>query len=250
MKKTCLFISMLLVAELTITAAWAGEKTYSDIGLHISTDSPNVYARLLLIDSQGNKTGYDPSIGSEVSQIPQSQAFKERIDDDETGELGVEGYNVGVGDPIAGEYALYVIGNNVSIYLLSIKMSDTDKYSKIQESIFEGVTATGMVSKFKITYDPTPGSKSTVVRVATIQSTRQDITLSYNVGWITNAGIVKSLIAKLDAAESAINRVQKKTTANQLNAFINEVKAQSTFHIKPECAEMLIKDAEYILGHL
>ncbi|MEW6410150.1 MAG: hypothetical protein AB1488_08605 [Nitrospirota bacterium] len=243
-----IFIGLLLLALIVTTSVWSGRNTLSDISIHIDTESPDVYAKLLLIDSQSKKTGYDPSIGSEVSQIPQSQSFTEGIDDDMTGERGVEGYNVIVGDPLAGNYTLQVIGNMTSLYTLSIYTSDTS--GKSQRINLKGITTPNIISEFKIHYDPTPGAKPTVVRVATIQSTKQDVTLSYNVGWITNAGIVKSLLAKLDAAESALNRGQKKTTANQLNAFINEVKAQSTFHIKPECAEMLIEDAEYILKHL
>ncbi|MBI5188984.1 MAG: hypothetical protein HZA07_08005 [Nitrospirae bacterium] len=62
--------------------------------------------------------------------------------------------------------------------------------------------------------------------------------------------ILVLFIITVAAAESAINRGQKKTAINQLNAFINEVKAQSDKHIKEDAAKILIEDAEYLINHL
>ncbi len=232
-----LVVLIVMVFSLTTNRSFASNEDLSRLTIMVDAE-----VETLLIDPQGNQKGFDPSTNSYVSQIPNAGRWVDEIP-------GIPPVRMtGVERPITGTYILKIIGLDQRTYGGGILTRDSS--GTAHELSFIGLTSTGLISTYTITYDPTPGVKPTVVRVATIQSTRQDVTLSYNVGWITNAGIVKSLLAKLDAAESSINRGQKKTAANQLNAFINEVKAQTTFHIKPECAKMLIEDAEYILGHL
>jgi|GEM_PF-1793942 len=67
---------------------------------------------------------------------------------------------------------------------------------------------------------------------------------------IDNQGIVRSLIAKLDVAQKLIDDGKIDQAKNILEAFINEVQAQSGKHITPDAAGLLIESAEYILSHL
>ena len=60
----------------------------------------------------------------------------------------------------------------------------------------------------------------------------------YEAGAIKNKGVFNSLFKKLEGY-----------TANTLNAFINQVKAQSGKKITPEAAEALILDAEWLLDN-
>ena len=69
-------------------------------------------------------------------------------------------------------------------------------------------------------------------------------------GEIDNQGIVNSLIAKLNAAQKLIEDGKIDQAKNILNAFINQVQAQSGKHITPEVADILIESAEHILSHL
>ena len=69
-------------------------------------------------------------------------------------------------------------------------------------------------------------------------------------GEIDNQGIVTSLLAKLDAAQKLIDDGKTDQAKSLLNAFINEVHAQSGKHITPEAAELLIESAEHILSNL
>ena len=69
-------------------------------------------------------------------------------------------------------------------------------------------------------------------------------------GEIDNHGIVTSLLAKLDVAQKLIDDGNIDQAKNILNAFINEVQAQSGKHITPEAAELLIESAEHILSNL
>jgi len=69
-------------------------------------------------------------------------------------------------------------------------------------------------------------------------------------GEIDNQGIVTSLIAKLNVVQKLVEDGKIDQAENILNAFINEVQAQSGKHITPEAADILIESAEYILSHL
>jgi parallel beta-helix repeat protein len=69
-------------------------------------------------------------------------------------------------------------------------------------------------------------------------------------GEIDNKGIVKSLLAKLNVAQKLIENGKINQAKNILNAFINEVQAQSGKHITLKAADILIESAEYILSHL
>lgn len=69
-------------------------------------------------------------------------------------------------------------------------------------------------------------------------------------GHITNANWAKSLHAKLDAAQAALDRGQVDTAVNILNAFINEVEAQSGGFIVEPHGEHLAGHAQMVIDHL
>ncbi|HFJ9404216.1 TPA: carbohydrate-binding protein [Bacillus paranthracis] len=70
--------------------------------------------------------------------------------------------------------------------------------------------------------------------VASIDSLKALVTRFADTKWIDNAGIANSLQAKL--------------ANNNLNSFVNEVKAQSGKHISSEAATYLLRDAQYVLS--
>jgi 2',3'-cyclic-nucleotide 2'-phosphodiesterase (5'-nucleotidase family) len=69
-------------------------------------------------------------------------------------------------------------------------------------------------------------------------------------GKIDNAGIANSLTMKLENAKNSLAKGQMGAAANQLNAFINEVQAQSGKHIAADAAALLIADAQWLLNHM
>lgn len=84
----------------------------------------------------------------------------------------------------------------------------------------------------------------------TIQNTIEAVNLYYADGSIRNAGIYKSLIQKLTAAQSAWDGGKGKVVVNLLNALMNEIAAQSGKHIKPEAASSLTASAQMIIARL
>ncbi len=72
----------------------------------------------------------------------------------------------------------------------------------------------------------------------------------YAEGAITRMSVRDSLLDKLSAAKASMAAGKKKAAVNQLNAFINLVRAQSGKSITPAAATLLITDAKYVINHL
>lgn len=85
---------------------------------------------------------------------------------------------------------------------------------------------------------------------ATVASLRHCVAHASNMGVITNAGIVQSLLAKLDAAQAAVDRSAPETAVNALQAFVNEVRAQSGKGIDAAHAQHMIQHAQAVIAAL
>jgi hypothetical protein len=81
----------------------------------------------------------------------------------------------------------------------------------------------------------------------TIESLHHCVDHAVEMGHITNAERVQSLYAKLDAAQAALDRGQTDVAVNILNAFINQVGAQSGKLILDPHGEHLIMHAEAVI---
>jgi hypothetical protein len=88
------------------------------------------------------------------------------------------------------------------------------------------------------------------VHEPTIQSLRNCVVHAAAVGHIDNQGIANSLLAKLDAAQAALDRSQTKTAVNKLNAFVKAVEAQTGKHIVADHAAHLIMHANQVIDEV
>ena len=84
----------------------------------------------------------------------------------------------------------------------------------------------------------------------TIQSLRACVQHAADQGHIDNHGIVRSLIAKLDAAQTALDRGQTAVAVNTLEAFIRALDAQTGKHIVAEHAAHLRMHAQDVIEAL
>lgn len=88
------------------------------------------------------------------------------------------------------------------------------------------------------------------VHAPTISSLRTCVQLASVASFIDNQGVTNSLLAKLDAAQAALDRSQTGTAINLLNAFIHEVQAQAGKHIEQMHAEHLVMHAQIVIQAL
>ena len=83
---------------------------------------------------------------------------------------------------------------------------------------------------------------------ATIEALHHCVMHATEMGHITNRGVANSLLKKLDVAQAAQDRGQTGVAVNKLNAFVNEVNAQSGRHIDAEHAGHLVMHAENVIA--
>jgi hypothetical protein len=69
-------------------------------------------------------------------------------------------------------------------------------------------------------------------------------------GHITSQGVANSLLARLDAAQMAVDGGRAAAAVNILNSFINEVQAQAGIHIDSEHALHMIEHAQRVIAVL
>jgi hypothetical protein len=107
-----------------------------------------------------------------------------------------------------------------------------------------GVASVGSTASFQIQYSSTPGGGSSVTRVATFPSTLADISNSFTLGLIDNQGIANSLSQKIHAAQAATGPARN----DILNAFKNDVNAQTGKHVADIASQVLLQDAASLIS--
>jgi len=84
----------------------------------------------------------------------------------------------------------------------------------------------------------------------TIASLRECVVHAREMGHIDNAGIARSLLSKLDAAQANLDRGKIDNAIDNLEDFVEQVQAQSGQHIDPMHAEHLIHHAHMVIAAL
>lgn len=205
---------------------------------------------LRVSDPAGDQTGFDAATDSTVEAIPSSVYFKDRLDDDVTGEPATEtGHICQVQRPPQGIYEVDVNGLSLGTFELSVRVFSQDGSAQ-PPIVMPGIRGAGSVTTFQLQVTTPPGSTSTIERLATFESTLADIANSGQIGLIDNNGITMSLIAKVQAAADAARRGDLTASANMLNAFSNEVRAQSGKHVDSFCADVFLDDAGSLVRQL
>jgi len=85
---------------------------------------------------------------------------------------------------------------------------------------------------------------------AAIESLKDCVYHAIDEGHIDNGGVAQSLLAKLDSAQAALDRDQTEVAIKKLQAFKQEVAAQSGKHIVAEHAGHLREHAQHVIDAL
>ena len=113
-----------------------------------------------------------------------------------------------------------------------------------------GTTHTLNVNAMDKAYNSANTTSVTFTVETSAQSTCIVVNRLYNEGKIDNRGIANSLSVKCAQAQKSLDKGKNDTAINQLQAFINEVQAQSGQHITADAASLLIADAQWVIAHL
>jgi hypothetical protein len=206
-------------------------------------------ANMLLTDSSGERTGVNSTTPSILKEIPHSSYFNGSIDNDETGESGPTFHTIQIFQPPQGAYTLVVMGLKADQYQVSIRAYSQDGSAQPPLDIL-GIAAASSTSTFRVTFTSAAGTSSEVVRVATFKTTLADVANSLQLGLIDNAGVANGLSSKLRAAASALAQHESDDAREVLNAFKNQVTAQSGKHITGVAPQVLLEDADSLLSEL
>jgi 2',3'-cyclic-nucleotide 2'-phosphodiesterase (5'-nucleotidase family) len=119
---------------------------------------------------------------------------------------------------------------------------------KFLPTIVAGPNNTPVIINQAYRFNNTLGEEVIGVRPK-IQLTIEDVQRLFAQKAIDNAGIRNSLLDKLAYAKTLFDGGQIQAAINQLNAFINSVKAQSGKNITKAAAATLIGDASWMIAH-
>ena len=207
-------------------------------------------AELLVIDGGGRRTGFDQASGTVLEEIPQSVHFVDSLRNDVTlTPPNGKSHSVLVFQPFAGPYTVLVTGLELGTYLLEADSFSTDGTPQVGTSV-NGIASVGSSSTFQIQFGSAPNVSSTIARVASFQSALADIANSLALGLIDNAGIANALSSKIQAASSAASSGQNQAARNILNAFLNQLNAQTGKHITNVAPQVLVEDADSLISQL
>ena len=99
-------------------------------------------------------------------------------------------------------------------------------------------------------YSPAPEPSGVLTPGPTFEGTLDDIRYMLVLDLIDSKGMAKALSSKIIAASNAAARDDKKTAEDFLKAFIKEVNAQTGRHISGAAPQLLLTDANSLLGQL
>ncbi len=125
--------------------------------IHFSGHGIHPPADLLIEDPEGLKTGYDAIAGVYYSEIPKSYYESIGLQDAETGDPGPTTKDLAIGQPITGDYELYVIGTDTGTYTLEIRAYDPELNCSMRE--FEDISINqGEIHTYGFYYPKTVGA--------------------------------------------------------------------------------------------
>ena len=125
------------------------------------------------------------------------------------------------------------VANNQKVYLLTALMLGTHTFTVNSVDNLNNAGSNSVTFSIVVTPDSIKG----------------DVNQFLNSGKIKNSGEANSLLAKLNAAASARARGDCESAANNYQAFINELQAQSGKGVDAAAAAIMIADAQYLIAH-
>ncbi len=155
-------------------------------------------ARLLVTDSTGRRTGIDPATGEEFLEIPRAVHYADAIDDDVTGEAAVVTvFSVEIPRPSEGTYRVLVGGLKQGARRLQVGAVTVE--GDVQRPLLKApvILEVGSTSLFEVEYFSSPGATSRLTRLATFESTLEDISNCFEQGLIPDEATANELTQRI-----------------------------------------------------
>ena len=211
MEKLSKFIWLLIffATSSCISISYAQDRSSITIRIHNSSgtakDTP---AEVILIDSQGRRTGFDATapfneilLINEVHEIPRSNYTIEGIaDNTSSGEDEPFYRELYVHKPLLGRYIIQIIGRQIGGYRLFCDFHKSNLTMQPYEDI--GFSVIGQTVAISVEYNPAPDSPPLVIiKTVTFDTLRQDLTVAQKLTQLGDDKFVDSLTRMINLAE-------------------------------------------------
>jgi hypothetical protein len=211
--------------------------------------SVDTSADLTVTNSNNQRTGYDPSTGNFLNEIPFSAHFIDSTDDAISNTIDPgDSHSVYLSTPARDTYKVTITGLSIGTYTMLVQSYTTDGASQLNTQV-PGISGNQSTATVQIKYSPTPGASSPLQIVATFAGTLADISNGQQLGLISR-GIATALSSTINAAAAQANAGNNSAAINILTAFINQVNAQSGQPITQFVAQVLLNDGNSLKASL
>jgi hypothetical protein len=203
-------------------------------------------ADLLITDPLGRRAGLDPTTRVDVRDIPDASHTEDRIDDDETGEIGPTTRAINVSQPLSGVYNAQISAVRLGIVNLTLTLFAQDNSLQPLVTI-PAIAAPGRTPSFTIQIDPSPGTAPSIVRIANSQSTLDDIANGFKLGLITEDES-RQLSSIIQKARAESLEGDAKESQEKLQEFKDRLLRGSPDKLKQLESQILLEDVNSLLG--
>jgi hypothetical protein len=105
----------------------------------------------------------------------------------------------------------------------------------------------GVTREMRVVFSPSNNCDLKAARVVRAGDLAATLAVACELKMISPSGICASLRKKANAADASLKKGNVVASANQLNAFLNDLKAQGGKHIKEPALTILREEAEALL---
>jgi hypothetical protein len=204
-------------------------------------------ARIMIVDSQGRRTGFDPATGIAREEIPGTHYWEDALKDDVSEAPPSEFSSfIQANNLSAGQYTVVVSGTVSGLHLMSVR--SFDGLTAHPALVVPVVTSATSRTEFSVTVaaDAAP----IVTRLATFEQAIAEIELLASSGMITTDGMRTSIHQKLSQAQAAALRGNIATARSILTALSSQLKSVPEQQITQLGVQVLLAMLDSLLSAL
>jgi hypothetical protein len=205
----------------------------------------------IVTDTKGRKAGRDPRSGMKYQEIPNASYGLSGADSEDPDIPALEvwefGFNTPISDPLFREtYTVEVIGTGQGLFYGILSMAQTFS-GKGGDFEIKGVIDSAQSVFYTFNFSTDSTETPTMSKNVTPSGLRRDLDNCFKLNLINNRGLYTSLKQKAENAIRQYEKGQGQAAVNLLQAFLNELKAQTDKGIDEDAARILTEDAQALI---
>lgn len=220
----------------------AQERVYRDLTVGVDGG-----VEFVITNPFNQKSGFDPKINKRYDEINDSYGAFSVDSEDPNVEAPESVKEFMTSEPIDGNYRLSLYGTKLSKFTLFIVLARSIRTGDRKAFEFKGVIDSGATLQYQFEYNSTPNVPFIAKKVVEGSTLLQDIYNCFKLGLIKNQGLYTSLKQKANNAIAQHDKGQDRSAVNLLQAFLNEVKAQTGKGVDNDAAAILTEDAQALI---